>query len=754
MILPTNHNDRKDRVILVSNRLPVGVRASGDKLEFTHSSGGLATGLKSSHEQGDSLWIGYPGDLKGLTDEMRLELECKFEDMRIVPVHLTAADAARYCQGMSNGVLWPLFHYLLDRIPNHSRDWKSYVKANEHFADVVASKANESDLIWIHDYHLLLLPSLLRKRLPSARIGFFLHIPFPSSDIFQILPWREHVLTGLLGADLIGFHTFGYMHHFAISCLRTLGIEAEIDRIEYDGRTIRLGAYPMGIDAAQFEKIANDPAVIADSKRIRAAHGNAKIILGIDRLDYTKGLPRRLLAVERLLDQRPSLKSKVRFIQLAIPSREDVEEYQRIRADVEQLIGRINGIHATVDGAPIHYIYGSVTREQLVALYMAADVLAVTPLRDGMNLVAKEFVASRADGDGVLVLSEFAGAASELGEALLVNTYDVDGMAAALARALSMPESERRRRMASLRSRVCTRTVHDWANTFLDALGTSREGNAKIATLATVPIAISEITKGLGTHKSLILVLDYDGTLVPFGTSPDLAACDPSLQSLLRRLGQLPATQVHIVSGRTRDGLEAWLGQLPIALHAEHGLWSRVGPAEPWIQNAKPNADWKSRVRPLLQEYLSRVPGCVLEEKSAGFAWHYRGVEPHLGALHAREIRTELVELLAQSPVEVLAGSKVIEIRPTGVNKGIVVRAMVESAGPDALFVAIGDDRTDEDLFAVLPPGSVSFHVGAAPSRAGYRLESPQKVRTLLEQIIAIRSKQQLTVRRDRLAET
>ena len=462
------------RLLIVSNRLPVTARLTRDGLRLAPAAGGLATGLRPWHERSNGLWIGWPGDASRLSAEQRAELERQLGERAILPVYLSQDQIDHYYHGFANRVLWPLFHYLIDRVPVDATGWSAYRQVNETFADVVAGEYHLGDTIWVHDYQLMLVPALLRARLPDARIGFFLHIPFPSSEIFRILPWRRQILHGLLGSDLLGFHTFAYMRHFLASLLHLDGVEADIDCVRTGDRLVRLGVFPMGADAARFEKLARGPNVLAEVEAIRRDAGGRRIILGIDRLDYTKGIPRRLHAVERLLVGNPHLRDDVRYIQVAIPSRGEVDSYQRFKRQVEEAVGRINGACGTVRSAPVHYMHRSLSVPQIVALYCAADVMLVTPLRDGMNLVAKEFVASRVDDDGVLVLSEFAGAAAELDGAIVVNPYDVEAVTDSVHRALSMPLGERTARMKTLRRRVGEHDVHAWADAFVAKLYAAR----------------------------------------------------------------------------------------------------------------------------------------------------------------------------------------------------------------------------------------------------------------------------------------
>ncbi|MEW5851917.1 MAG: bifunctional alpha,alpha-trehalose-phosphate synthase (UDP-forming)/trehalose-phosphatase [Myxococcota bacterium] len=457
------------RLLIVSNRLPVTVRVESGRLNVRPSAGGLATGLRGPHREHQGKWLGWPGMAARLSSSQRAELDGRLAEMGAVALYLTPGEVDRFYEEFANGVLWPLFHYLLDRVPLDQGGWDTYQKVNARFADLVAQHYQPGDRIWIHDYQLALVPGLVRQRIPDARIGFFLHIPFPAHEVFRILPWRQEILRGLLGADVVGLHTRAYVRHFRDSVAELLGGAAS-GPLMHEGRRVAVGAFPISVDTAAFAAASTSDEVLTGAAGIRAANPGQLLVLGVDRLDYTKGIPRRLLAFERLLEREPSLRGRVRLLQVAVPSRTRVPAYEGFRRVVEELVGRINGAYGTPGWAPIHYMFRSFPEREVTALYRAADVMVVTPLRDGLNLVAKEFVATRTDERGVLILSELAGSAAELKEALHVNPYDVEGTAQAMRDALQMAPEEQSRRMRSLRAHVTEYDVHRWARDFLRAL--------------------------------------------------------------------------------------------------------------------------------------------------------------------------------------------------------------------------------------------------------------------------------------------
>lgn len=719
------------RVILVANRLPITVRATESGYRVDSSAGGLASGLRGLHETSGGWWIGWPGPLEGIEEPHREELFAELRRRRLLPVRLDPALARRFYSKIANGVLWPAFHYFLSRMPLHVTEWDAYRSANSAFADLTAEVALPDDLIWVHDYHLMLTPRLLRERVPGARIGFFLHVPFPAFDVYRTLPPRVELLQGLLGADLIGFHTEGYLGHFADCVERLLGLRAVDRTLRIHGREVRLGVYPMGADVARFAALTSSVDAERDVAPLRGRATPAEaVFLGIDRLDYTKGVPRRLLAYEQLLERHPELRGRVRFLKVVVPSRDSVGAYREFRARIEGLIGRINGKWATPEWVPVHYMFRSVRQRQLVAMYRAADVMVVTPLRDGMNLIAKEYIASRADGDGVLVLSELAGAADQLPEALLVNPYDVDATAEVYHQALTMAEGERRQRMAALRARVFAHDVVAWRERFVRDLAGA---GLAVPPPAPPPDPLIDALRAAAAGP-LVLLLDYDGTLVPFADTPEGARPDASLLELLERLAARPGVELHIVSGRDAETLEEWLGHLPATLHAEHGGMVRPrGPGgEAWQTRVPVRDAWHAEAASVLGQLVNAAPGSLLERKRLSMAWHWRRLPPAEGERLAVAARDRLEGPMRRAGAEVLLGRSVLEVRPSGIHKGLVAEEVLGRLPSGTAIIAMGDDRTDEDLFRALPPDAITVRVGDGPTAARFRLPSVLAVRAAL----------------------
>ncbi|MCP8304286.1 MAG: bifunctional alpha,alpha-trehalose-phosphate synthase (UDP-forming)/trehalose-phosphatase [archaeon] len=725
------------RLLIVSNRLPITIVKRKGKLYFQPSTGGLATGLSSFYKSYQSLWIGWPGtalkEIKGKEKDVKERLLSE----SCYPVFLSRRDIENYYHGFCNKTIWPLFHYFPQYTIYSESLWDAYKKVNKAFYNAIVKVAEPDDIIWVNDYHLMLLPKLIREKLPEATIGFFLHIPFPSFEIFRLLPWRREIIEGLLGSDLIGFHTYDYVWHFLDSVRRLLGYEHTLSQITAGNRIVKADAFPMGIDYKRFVNVVHEPEVQREINRVRKEIGERKIILSIDRLDYTKGILLRLEAFDAFLEKNPKYKEKVTLILVASPSRIKVEQYKQLKKQLDELVGGVNGKYGTIGWMPIWYLYRFLPFHALVALYNIADVALLTPLRDGMNLIAKEFIATKTDGKGVLILSEMAGAAHELGEVIVVNPNNKEEVAEALKEALSMSDEEQIERNRIMQMRLQRYNVMRWASDFMDRLSHTKKLQQKFhAKRLTYEIRRKLISEYSKSNKRLIL-LDYDGTLVTFGVKPEKVKPDDELLRLLEELAREPENDVVIISGRDKDTLKRWFGELDLGLIAEHGVWIKEK-EKMWEMIEPLESDWKDEIRPILEMYVDRTPGSFIEEKDFSLVWHYRKSNVELGVVRARELTDDLLHLTENLDLGVLEGSKVIEVKNIGINKGRAALRSISKRKWD-FVLAIGDDCTDEDVFEALPESAYSIKVGFGPSKARFNLDSVTEVRSLLKELIQTR---------------
>ncbi|OGX87097.1 bifunctional alpha,alpha-trehalose-phosphate synthase (UDP-forming)/trehalose-phosphatase [Hymenobacter glacialis] len=722
------------RTIIVSNRLPTKVNRTDEGLEFQPSEGGLATGLGSIYRSENNVWVGWPGLFVDDPTE-RQTVTKRLRANSMAPVFLTEDEIRDYYEGFSNSTLWPTFHYFTQFATYDDEQWQAYVTVNEKFCEAVLALAGPEDTIWVQDYQLLLLPELLRRARPQATIGFFLHIPFPSYELLRVLPWGADLVRGMLGADLIGFHTFGYMRHFLSAVSRMLGLSIQNGQIETPTRTVLVDAFPMGIDYQRYELAAASPEVEVHQRAYREALRDVRVVLSIDRLDYTKGIAQRLLAFEQLLRQYPEWREQVSLLMVVVPSRDQVAQYAALKEEIDELVGRINAQYRTISWNPIHYFYRSFPFDELVSLYRLADVALVTPIRDGMNLVAKEFIASKTHQRGVLILSERAGAAVELSDALLINPTSTNQLVEALNEALLMPEDEQITRMSNMQDLVRQYDVFAWTRLFMDRLAHSK---VKQHTMTTNELDAEATDQLLGDYEAAtrrLLLLDYDGTLVGFHNNPQRAQPDQELLELLTMLAANPHNRVVIISGRDRDTLQRWLGHLHLDFIAEHGVWLRQAGLE-WHLFQELRADWKQELRPILELYVRRTAGSFIEEKDYSLVWHFRRADAELGAARARDLINHLNFMTSNAELQVMEGNKVIEIKNAGINKGTAAARWLGMAQPD-FVLALGDDRTDEDTFAALPPDAYTVKVGRAPrSLARYSVDNSGEVRKLLRRLI------------------
>lgn len=717
------------RIIIVSNRLPVTINKEKGELVFYPSAGGLATGLNSLDETWEKIWVGWPGEEIKAAAQQQTVRKSLAED-QLYPVFLSKKEIKLFYEGFSNKAIWPHFHYFTQYTTYDDSYWEAYCTVNEKFAAEIRQLIQPGDLIWVHDYHLMLLPALIRNDFPEASIGFFLHIPFPSYEVFRILPWRKELLLGVLGADQIGFHTFGYMRHFLSAVYRINGYEHHFGKLTIDTRVINVDVFPMGIDYEKYAQPVFDLFRDDGSFEIKRLAKGKKLIISIDRLDYTKGIPQRILAFQSFISKHPEYRGRVSLVLIVVPSRANVDQYQELKQQVDTLVGAMNGRFGTFNWEPIKYFYRSLSSGELMSLYQEGDIAMITPLRDGMNLVAKEYIASKENSKkGVLILSEMAGASNELTEAIIVNPQDLNDMVNALEIAMTMNEMEQRWRLERMQEKLKVYTLKHWATTFVMEQKKLMESQPSNHINLFNADNKAELLSAYQKAKKALLILDYDGTLMNFDPDPQAVSPDEALIELLAGLQASPHNTLLVNSGRDKKTLENWLGGLGIDLAAEHGVWIKKG--KEWFKNEGLKIAWKDKIRQVLQNVVDRTPGSFIEEKDYSLAWHYRRIDRDLGEKRVREFRDVLIYLTANLDLQVLEGNKVVEVKNAGVNKGKATLNWIHE-GPYDFILAIGDDHTDEDIFSVLPPEAFSIKVGLAQTKARFNILTVEEVRSLL----------------------
>ncbi|QES87945.1 bifunctional alpha,alpha-trehalose-phosphate synthase (UDP-forming)/trehalose-phosphatase [Rhizosphaericola mali] len=728
------------KAIIISNRLPIKIVTKKNKNTLHHSEGGLATGLESVFKKSnDNIWVGWPGMVVKDTDA-QLDIENQLAEMHLKPIFLSKKQVDGFYLGFSNATLWPIFHYATNYARYNDADWKIYQEVNEKFAEVIIPLVEDGDTIWIHDYHLLLLPRLIKEKCKNVSIGFFQHIPFPSFEIFRLIPWRKQLLDGMLGADLLGFHTIDDVNHFIDSASRLLDTTINSNVIFYKGEISSVDAFPMGIDFEKFNsKLPKLQATQKDVANLKRQFGDTKIVLSIDRLDYSKGILPRIHAFEQFLQKHSEYKGKVTLFMIVVPSRDSIYRYKELKDEIDKVVGDINARFRTLDWRPIEYFYQSFPVEYLSALYQMSDICLVTPMRDGMNLVCKEYVASRNEEDGVLILSEMAGSSRELGDALIVNPNDIGQIEEAIVAAIKMSPKEQQIRMVKMRQIIEKFNIVHWVKIFMEKL---REVKKLQTSFKTKSIAenMERLRARYANAQKRVLFFDYDGTLVGFNSNIEKTYPDKELFDILEKITNDPKNKVVIISGRNHETLEKWFGKMNMDLIGEHGVWFKIGTSQPWETINGLNNEWKKTVLPVIETITDKTPGSFIEDKSHSLVWHYRNADNELGKLRANEIMNDLNFIIRNKGLQFMYGDKVVEIKSAEINKGKAIQRWLDLTNyqPDFVF-AIGDDVTDEDMFRTLSEDDrITVKVGQKFSKAKYYVEQQKDVRKLLKDMVSL----------------
>lgn len=744
------------RLLVVANRLPVSaVRRGEDSWSLEISAGGLVSALLGVKEF-EARWIGWAG--VNVPDEVGQKALTKaLAEKRCIPVFLDEEIVHQYYNGYCNNILWPLFHYL--GLPQEDRlattrsfqsQFAAYKKANQMFADVVNEHYEEGDVVWCHDYHLMFLPECLKSHNSKMKVGWFLHTPFPSSEIHRTLPSRSELLRAVLAADLVGFHTYDYARHFVSACTRILGLEGTPEGVEDDqGRLTRVAAFPIGIDSERFIRALEVPQVQEHIKELMERFAGRKVMLGVDRLDMIKGIPQKILAFEKFLEENPYWRDRVVLLQIAVPTRTDVPEYQKLTSQVHEIVGRINGRFGTLTRVPIHHLDRSLDFHALCALYAVTDVALVTSLRDGMNLVSYEFVACQDAKKGVLILSEFAGAAQSLGAgALLVNPWNITEVAAAIGKALNMSDEEREQRHQINFLHVTEHTAQEWAEFFVSELNdTVVEAQLRVTQIRPVLPVESAVNNFLNCSNRL-LILGFNAALTETIDTPGRRGGDqvkdmnfklhPELDGPLSVLCNDPKSTIVILSGSRRIDLDNNFGEYDMWLAAEHGMFLRHTRRGDWMTTMPEhlNLDWIASVYHVFEYFRERTPRSTIELRDISLVWNYKYADFEFGRLQARDMLQHLwTGPISNASVEVVQGSRSVEVRPVGVTKGSAIDRILGEIvhskplkSPIDYVLCIGHFlEKDEDVYTFFEPDLPSDNVSHTRTKAFEASKSPEK---------------------------
>ncbi len=720
------------KIIIIANRLPVRIERRDEQFSIERSEGGLATGLGSLETEAEKYWIGWPG-IYTEDEKEKEEITDSLHTLNFHPVFLSAEQIENYYEGYSNSTIWPLCHYFFSFIEYRADYWEAYRQVNALFCSEALSFIGDDDIVWVQDYQLMLLPGMLRKEKPNASIGYFHHIPFPSYELFRVLPEREEVLEGLLGADLIGFHTYDYMRHFISAIYRVLDLNCTLDEVTLQERIVHVDAFPMGINYELYHNAPTLPEVKKKADMLKNKLGDKTVILSVDRLDYSKGILHRLTGFAQFLQNHQEYHEKVSLAMIVVPSRDSVDIYADLKTKIDQSIGEINGKYSRLGWTPIFYFYRSFTFEELIAMYDISDIALVTPLRDGMNLVAKEYLASKCNEPGVLILSEMAGAAIELQDAIIINPNDTDQIENAILQALTMTSEEKNKRLQKMQKKISRDNVKKWANDFVIELQSIKAQNKDILQKIVGKRQLNQIKSAYDEASSRLLLLDYDGTLSPFVENPENAVPSERLLEMLQSMIGDEKNKVVINSGRNHQILDKWFEGLNLDFAAEHGIFYKENGK--WQKNLHEEVVWDDEIIEIIQHTIDKTPRSYLEQKDASLVWHYRKVDVWLAELRAQQLINALIGPCTRLNLQIVPGNKIVEIKPPDFNKGSETLRRLEQR-PYDFVMAIGDDTTDEDMFRVLPPEGISIKVGNFSPVAKYRIPLQSSVIPFLSNLI------------------
>ena len=719
------------KLFIISNRLPIKIiKNESGEFHFIKSEGGLATGLASLDMPNiEKHWIGWPG-MEIKDDMLQEKIKKELNTINYHPVFLSEKQIQLYYEGYCNSTLWPLFHYFYSFMEYDNRHWDMYQEINKLFCKESCKLIQSGDIVWVQDYHLMLLPKMLRDKISNIKIGYFHHVPFPSYELFRVLPERAEILHGLLGADLIGFHTFDYVRHFASAVYRVLKFPFQLDNVCLERHKSYVNAFPMGINYELYHNTASKTEIQNHVVELKKNYGKNKLILSVDRLDYSKGIVHRIKGFGLFLKNHPEYRGEVSLVMIIVPSRDTVGRYAKLKKIIDEKIGAINGKYSTINWTPVHYFYHSFEFNDLVAMYSMADIALITSLRDGMNLVAKEYVAAKQD-TGVLILSEMAGSAAELRDAIIINPNDIKQIENAIMKALNMPVVEQKRRIKRMQGILSHQTVKKWANDFISQLEDSYDKNKKLHEKEINNTNYKPIYDAYQSASRRLLIFDYDGTLTEFKDNPEDAYPSDDIIDFLKQLSMDKKNNIVISSGRDRETLEKWFGKLSINMAAEHGVaYKENGIWHNFIEDVK----WDNEIVDIMQKFVERTPGALLEKKKTALVWHFRSVDEWLANLREQQLVNALIPACNRLGLQIMRGNKILEIKTPLYSKGSEVKRLLKLNSYNFIFT-IGDDVTDEEMFKALPDNAYSIKVGYNSGIAKYNIPLQTDVMPFLRKI-------------------
>lgn len=728
--------ENSGRRIFVSDHLPIKLVQNRNQIDIETQIDGVCVAIDSVYSAYESIWFGACSttDIE-LTPQQKSSISRRLmNDHKMHPIFDSGKEEHARANLFCKRTLWPIFHYFVESSKFNESWWDSYVAMNTHFYKKIKKSINEKDTLWIHGYQLMLLPELIRRDFPDITIGFFFHVPFPSFEVFRLLPWKNELLRGVLGADLVGFHIYEYTRHFQSSVYRILGHDSNMGNIQMGNRIVHIDAISLGINSKQYSMLAKKDEVIRKVETLFKHYNHVPVILSLDRLDYTKGIQNKLKVIDLFFETHSEMAGKVIFQINILPPFSKQDDFIELKRDIEKQIYRCNKKYRTKEWQPIHYDYKFLTQEELVSLYNVAEVFLVATFRDGLNLLIKEYLASRDEKAGVIVCSEFIGGAQELTEAIIFNPNNHREFINSLLKALTMPEDEKISAFNKMKRRLERNNALDWAVNFMEGLKSIKAKQAELqARLFTHTVKTRLLTDFYNSEKRLI-ALDYNGTLVPIKKMAQCLPPDKSTLNILKALTEDTKNKIIILSDNEKENLASWFNHLPIDLIASSDLAFRKAGSD-WTIVESLSAEWKHEVLPIFEKYVNRTPGAYISEKRYSLVWRFERASKEQGNIRSRELMDDLKSYVDKNNLQVNEGERLIEVKNGGIYKGKILQSYFEEEKWD-FVCAVGDDWTNEPMFQHLPDHAYSIRIGITATHAKFNLKDQKGLTDLLKTLV------------------